>query len=293
MWNSNAEVAGHATLLYSIGALLILAIAASGWVALRSWDGATAVLTVGLLSLAVGLGSAIPSVRHAVAQLPGGGLLRDATRYLPGWILLVALGFAVALETVRLRLRDTDWAHVVALLIVLPAVILPAVGWGIGGRLHPVAYPSDIRRGGAAGRRRSTGRRRGGTAVHDLPRVLLERLASGARRASPVVQPPRRLRHRPADHRARAWGGHRRRRPVRGPGRRAAEGTDRRARSAGWACASWSSTQPTARRPDRVDACGCAVPTCPCTRSRTSTRGKQDTRPPATGLPATSSSSEQ
>ena len=146
MWNSNAEVAGHATLLYSIGALVVLAIAVSGWFALRGWDGASAVLTVGLLSLAVGLGSAVPSVRHAIAALPGGGLLRDATRYLPGWILLVAVGFAVGLETLRLRLANTDWAHAVTVVAVLPAVILPAVGWGIGGRLHPVDYPSDVRR---------------------------------------------------------------------------------------------------------------------------------------------------
>ena len=146
MWNSNAEVAGHATLLYAICALVVLAIAAGGWFALRSWDGARALASVGLLSLAIALGSAVPSVRRAEAQLPGGGLLRDATRYLPGWILLVAIGFAVGLETLRLRLRSTDWAHAVSALIVLPAVILPAVGWGIGGRLHSVAYPADIRR---------------------------------------------------------------------------------------------------------------------------------------------------
>ena len=146
MWNTNAEVAGHATVLYSIGAVVVLVIAGSGWWALRSWPGAGPLLAVGGLSVAVGLGSVVLAVRHVLAELPGGGLLRDATRYLPGWILLVAIGFGVALETLRLRMRTTDWAPAVTVLIILPAVILPAVGWGIGARLHAVGYPPDIAR---------------------------------------------------------------------------------------------------------------------------------------------------
>jgi hypothetical protein len=42
------------------------------------------------------------------------------------------------------RLRDTAWGPAVTLVAVLPAVILPAVGWGVGGKLEPVRYPHDI-----------------------------------------------------------------------------------------------------------------------------------------------------
>ena len=144
MWNGGAEVGGHGTYVYAIGALVILVVAAFGWHALRHWEGVGAVAVVGLLGLTLALVSVVPFLRHALAELPGGGLVRDATRYLPGWILLLAVGFGAGVEAARERLRATSWGPAVTLLVALPVVVLPALGWGVGNRLHPVAYPHDI-----------------------------------------------------------------------------------------------------------------------------------------------------
>jgi hypothetical protein len=144
MWNPAAQADGHDSVLYAVGALVLVAGAAYGWTVLRTWPAAAAVLTAGAVSLAIALASTVPPGRDAVAHLPAGGLLRDATRYLPPWLLVIALGFGAAVETGRTRLRATAWGPAVTLVVVLPAVILPALGWGVGGKLVPVRYPRDI-----------------------------------------------------------------------------------------------------------------------------------------------------
>ena len=144
MWNAAAQADGHDKVLYAVGALVLVVAAAYGWTVLRTWPAAATVLVAGVVSLLIAVTSTVAPGRDAVAHLPGGGLIRDATRYLPPWLLVLALGFGATAETLRTRLRATSWGPAVTLVVALPAVILPALGWGVGAKLEPVHYPRDI-----------------------------------------------------------------------------------------------------------------------------------------------------
>jgi hypothetical protein len=73
-----------------------------------------------------------------VVHLPGGGLLRDGQKLLAPAALLVALAAGHAVASLAARRRTVPYA---VLLGVLPVLALPALGWGVGGRLGPADYP--------------------------------------------------------------------------------------------------------------------------------------------------------
>ncbi|GAB4007389.1 hypothetical protein [Nocardioides ultimimeridianus] len=77
------------------------------------------------------------------AHLPGLALLRDSHRFLAplGPVLAVGLAGAVAEVCERVRPgRESLWG-VAALLVVAPILLLPGLGWGLGGQLQRSAYP--------------------------------------------------------------------------------------------------------------------------------------------------------
>jgi hypothetical protein len=146
IWNADAVPPGRHSLLAAVGALVILLIAATGWL-LRT-DGlvgenrsgvAIALLAAGGLGLALALSGLVPPVARALAGLPGGGLLRDSQRLLAPWCLLVAVGVGLALPKISARLR-VPAVYAVGL---LPVAVLPSLAWGVSGHLRPVDYPAD------------------------------------------------------------------------------------------------------------------------------------------------------
>ena len=73
-----------------------------------------------------------------VSHVPGGGLLRDGQKLLAPAALLVALAAGYAVAGLAARRRTVPYA---VLLGLLPVLALPALGWGVGGRLAPADYP--------------------------------------------------------------------------------------------------------------------------------------------------------
>jgi hypothetical protein len=104
IWNRDVVPPGRDTLPSLVAALLIVAVAAVGAAgALRGPDlrrrrGILAVVLPGLIALAGVALLLLPGVARAVAQLPGGALLRDASRLLGPWLAAVAAGFGVAVD---------------------------------------------------------------------------------------------------------------------------------------------------------------------------------------------------
>ncbi|MEP6852413.1 MAG: hypothetical protein ABJA87_07140 [bacterium] len=143
VWNRAAEPPGRGSVLAGVLGVLLLVLAVAGLVLGRADATVRLVAGLGILGLAVALASLVPFVRDAVADLPGGALLRDATRFLAAWQLAVAVGAGTALERLIRSLprdaRAVPWA-----LAVLPVVLLPGLAWGVGARLHPVHYPRDF-----------------------------------------------------------------------------------------------------------------------------------------------------
>ncbi len=89
-------------------------------------------------------------LRLVVAQVPGGGLLRDGSRWLawPALVVAVLAGHGagrVAAAAARRLPRVTAGSVAAPLLVVGAAVVAvqPDLAWGLRGRLTPVEYPAD------------------------------------------------------------------------------------------------------------------------------------------------------
>jgi hypothetical protein len=139
-WNAQANPAGRGGLLYAVGAVLVLVVAALG-VARLGFASMPGLWLSAVLALGLDIGSAVPWLRDAFAGLPAGGLLRDAPRYLLPWILAVAVGFGAGVDRMRTDPRLRQLAVLVAL---LPVALLPSLAWGVGARLHAVRYPAEM-----------------------------------------------------------------------------------------------------------------------------------------------------
>ena len=155
IWNAQAVPPGLGSWLWLAGFAVVLAVAAGGVAPLlRRWERGAA---VGLL-LAAGLGLlaaaayAVPGLRAlvdlAVAHLPGGGLVRDAQKFVAPLAVVEAVAFGLGVERLLAapcgataeqarRLRRVAAAGLVA----APVLLLPALAWGAAGRLAAVDYP--------------------------------------------------------------------------------------------------------------------------------------------------------
>jgi hypothetical protein len=155
IWNAMAVPPGLGSWPWLAGFTVVLAVAAAGLpLLLGRWERGAA---VGLL-LAAGLGLlvaaayAVPGLRAlvdlAVAHLPGGGLVRDAQKFVAPLAVVEAVAFGLGVE----RLLAASWGGAeapaarrrrlaAAALVVAPVLLLPALAWAAAGRLAAVDYP--------------------------------------------------------------------------------------------------------------------------------------------------------
>ena len=156
-WNDQVVPPGRDTVLGGVAALLLLGWSAAGFLLTRRTpDGAIgaaatayrpAVLASGGAGLSLGLLSAWPALLEPLARVPGGGLLRDGSRQLGPWVLLLAVGAGWAVHWLAGRGMPRAAPALAAL---LPVAVLPALGWGLSGLFAPVAYPSGVQSAAAA-----------------------------------------------------------------------------------------------------------------------------------------------
>lgn len=110
-----------------VDALLVRALAVLG-----------VVVIVALTITAVGPGRS--ALAEIVSTIPGGGLLRDSSKF----VALVMPIAAVASAAAVWRLRDlVPSGFALAAVILLVVAPLPDLAWGVGGRLSTVQYPDD------------------------------------------------------------------------------------------------------------------------------------------------------
>lgn len=147
IWNGDVVPGSRSGPVAPVLILVTLGIAAAGVRTLaRRWGVAPArslvllgVFGVLLASLAT-LPLGEPVLTWAMARVPGAGLLRDAQKWVAWLALPLALGFALAVESVARRAKG-----IVVVAALFPLLVLPDLAFASWGRLETVRYPDDWR----------------------------------------------------------------------------------------------------------------------------------------------------
>src|SRR5207248_8344229 len=132
--------------------VVILAIAAVGWPALRRRVGSGAFVglaTAAGLGLVVAMGVAFPGaggvVRWAGVHVPGGGVLRDGQKFVAPWAILLAAGFGAGVERIIAGGAGSRVSRTAAtgVAVALPIALAPTLALAATGRLRTSNYPPD------------------------------------------------------------------------------------------------------------------------------------------------------
>jgi hypothetical protein len=153
IWNAFAVPPGVGSWPWLGGLAVVLAVAVAGLPAL--WRRLPPGAASGLL-LAAGLGlvlaaaDALPGlgslVDLVVVHVPGGGLVRDAQKFVAPLALVEAVAFGLGVERLVPALPPRWGRAAAAGLVAAPVLLLPALAWGAAGRLAAVPYPDGLAR---------------------------------------------------------------------------------------------------------------------------------------------------
>lgn len=142
IWNGEVTPASRGNPLVPVITLVTVAVALFGLRELgKRWGALARRLTIlGAVGVFVAALPTLPGggelLGWTVANVPGGGLLRDSQKWVAWWALPLALGIAAAVERINRK------AAVVAALVV-PVLAMPDLAFAAWGRLHTADYPAD------------------------------------------------------------------------------------------------------------------------------------------------------
>jgi hypothetical protein len=151
IWNAFAVPPGVGSWAWLAGLAVVLAVAVAGLPTLRRRlpaGAATGLLLAAGLGLVLAAAYAVPGLRSlvdlAVAHLPGGGLIRDAQKFVAPLALVEAVAFGLGVERLLPALPPRWGRAAAAGMVAAPVLLLPALAWGAAGRLAAVAYPDGF-----------------------------------------------------------------------------------------------------------------------------------------------------
>lgn len=144
-WNPASYPPGRDSPVLSSCALLLAVVCAGAAVTVAGAPRTRPLVATGAVGLVL---SAVPVTpvlgewwADAVVHLPGGGLLRDSQKLAAGWAVLLSVGAGVVVSRVRLVAAREAAAAAGVLVTLVPLALLPALAWGVGGRLAPTTVP--------------------------------------------------------------------------------------------------------------------------------------------------------
>jgi hypothetical protein len=148
IWNSFAVPPGVGSWPWLGGFAVVLAVAVAGlptlWRRLPA-GAATGLLVAAGLGLVLAAAYAFPGLRSlvdlVVVHVPGGGLVRDAQKFVAPLALVEAVAFGLGVERLVPGLPPRWGRAAAAGLVTAPVLLLPALAWGAAGRLAAVPYP--------------------------------------------------------------------------------------------------------------------------------------------------------
>jgi len=148
IWNGDAVLPSRSLWIAPVVGLAVCALAALGWMAFLGQCGRIAGiwLSVSLVGCGVALLSAMgPALFVSLTALPGGGLLRDAHKWLAPLAMLIAVLAGIGIGRIVQRVSDRVVAvALVVLMVVIPVATMPDLALGASGRVSAVEYPDDF-----------------------------------------------------------------------------------------------------------------------------------------------------
>jgi hypothetical protein len=153
IWNSLAVPPGVGSWAWVGGFAVVLVVVVAGlpllWRRLPA-GAATGLFVAAGLGLVVAAAYALPGLRSlvdlAVVHVPGGGLIRDAQKFVAPLALVEAVAFGLGEERLVPALPPRWGRGAAAGLLAAPVLLLPALAWGAAGRLAAVPYPEAFAR---------------------------------------------------------------------------------------------------------------------------------------------------
>jgi hypothetical protein len=148
IWNSLAVPPGLGSWAWLGGFAVVLGVVVAGlpvlWRRLPAGAGAGLLVVAGL-GLVLAAAYALPGPRSlvdlVVVRVPGGGLVRDAQKFVAPLALVEAVAFGLGVERLVPALPPRWGRAAVVGLVAAPVLLLPALAWGAAGRLAAVPYP--------------------------------------------------------------------------------------------------------------------------------------------------------
>lgn len=147
VWNTEVVPTSRTLVLALVIGLVMTVVMVFGLIVMWREDrGLLAGLTAaGLIGLAVALAGwlAPDVVARIVGDVPGGGIVRDGTRWLALLLPLEAMAFGIGVGALFERAEFTSWERPTLMFaLMVPIAALPDLAWGVGGRLEPSNYPA-------------------------------------------------------------------------------------------------------------------------------------------------------
>lgn len=158
IWNEGVWFSERDSLVVSGLAVLVVLVTLAFAVRDRVWrlgPALSGLSVAGAVGLVLAAASAVPGGRQlmttVITDLPGGGLLRDAQKFLGLWVVLVAVLAGRLVERVRAAGMAAGAERAAALAIAAvvaswPVVTLTGLAWGAGGEWRAVDYPASYSR---------------------------------------------------------------------------------------------------------------------------------------------------
>ena len=149
IWDLDSVPTSRTSALGVVAAVVVVAVVVGAWRRLPSGVRPLVPVAVGGLVLAVA--PRVPGLdvlmRGVVANVPGGGLLRDSQKWIAPLVVLATVSLAVALDRLRswTAARGAGLSGVLAAVgILVPFLLLPDATGSTWDAVRPVTYPRDF-----------------------------------------------------------------------------------------------------------------------------------------------------
>lgn len=148
IWNTDVVPTSRTLLVAVVIGIALAAVMIVGLVTMWQDDQEllTGLAVAGGIGLVVALAGwlAPDVVARIVEDVPGGGIVRDGTRWLALLVPLEAVALGTGVHALFDRAEFTAWeVPTVVLALMVPLAAIPDMAWGVGGRLEPTTYPSS------------------------------------------------------------------------------------------------------------------------------------------------------